>query len=193
MPRLRDLIFAGALLPAQVACGVPQASQNGPATPAASPTPELLRRENYPSLKRHAERWAAAYEREDYSALASLTYPRQVELMGGPEGMAKILSRALKAEGTEVLSTVAGEPEEVTRVGPQLFAIVPTTLRMKSPRGTLMGDGFLIGVSDDGGATWTFVDGSGGRNEAKIKTLLPAAAGKLRLPELGPLVLESGP
>ena len=147
----------------------------------------------YPSLKARAEQWAEAYVREDYEKVASLTYPKQVELMGGPEGMAGIMTRSLKGGGVKMLSIRVGEPEDVTSIGRQLFAIVPTVLKMKEPRGVLVGDGFLIGVSDDGGKTWAFVDGSGGRNEEKVKTLLPAAAGKLKLPELKPLRPEAEP
>lgn len=64
---------------------------------------------------------------------------------------------------------------------------------MREPRGVVAGNGFLIGVSGDGGETWSFVDGSGGRAEVKVKSLLPAAAGRLKLPELKPPVPATEP
>jgi hypothetical protein len=191
--KARLFMLLAALLPSQVACGQTPANRDDA---KSSPTPvssAATRQKSYPNLKEQAERWAEAYVREDYEKVASLTLPKQVELMGGSEGMARILTRSLEGGGVKMLSIQVGEPEEVIPIERQLFAIVPTTLKMREPRGVVVGNGFLIGVSNDGGETWTFVDGSGGRNEEKVKTLLPAAAGKLKLPELKPLVLETKP
>lgn len=192
--KARLFISLAVLLTPQVACGQTQANRGGA---KSSPTPAssaaATRQKDYPNLKAQAGQWAEAYVREDYEKVAALTLPKQVELMGGAEGMARILRRGLKGGGAKMLSIRVGEPGEVIPLGRQLFAIVPTTLKMREPRGVVVGDGFLIGVSDDGGESWTFVDGSGGRNEEKVKTLLPAAAGKLKLPELKPLALETKP
>jgi hypothetical protein len=167
------LILCAALLAAQLACG-----------PA--------RAKSYPNLKAQAERWAEAYVAEDYVRVASMTYPKQVELMGGPEGMAGILARSLEDGGVKILSLRVGEPEEAVTAGQRLFAVVPT-LKMREPRGVVEGNSFLIGVSGDGGENWTFVDGAGGRTDVVLKSLLPEAAGKLKLPELKPLVLATEP
>lgn len=195
--RLCNVILFGALFFSQVACGYPRTSQNTSKTspPLASTT--AAPRTDYPNLKIQAEELAKAFDRRDYERVASLTHPKLVGLMGGPKGMAAILARSMKrAEETEnvkFLSTTVGEPGEVIRVERQLFAIVPTTLRMRVSEGVLVGEAFMIGVSEDDGENWTFVDGSGGRNEEKIKTLFPAAAGKLKLPELKPPALEREP
>ena len=98
-----------------------------------------------------------------------------------------------EAENVKYLSTTLGAPEEAFKVERQLFAIVPTTVKMKTPEGVLVGKAFLLGISDDDGETWTFVDGSGGRNQEKMKKLFPGASDKIRLPDLKPPVLESEP
>jgi hypothetical protein len=189
--KARLFILLAALLSAQFACGPTRENRGGAQSAPASAS--ASRQKAYPSLKARAEQWAEAYVREDYGKVASLTYPKQVELMGGPEGLAGILSGGLKGGGVKMLSVRVEEPGDVVAIERQLFAIVPTELKWAEPRGVVVGNGFLIGVSDDGGETWTFVDGSGGRTEEKVKTLLPAAAGRLKLPELKPLRLEPGP
>lgn len=193
MTKLHNIILIVPLIFSQIACGQTQANQNSskPSTPPASPN--LSQTNSYPNLKTQARQWAEAFDREDYDKVASLTYPKQVVLMGGREEMARILSRSMKRDGWKMLSTRVEEPKEIIRIEQQLFAVVPTRLKMKAPQGVLVGNGFLIGVSNDNGETWTFVDGSGGRKQEKVETLLPAAAGRLKLPELNPLMLESEP
>jgi hypothetical protein len=195
--KLCNVILFGSLFFSQIACGYPQPNQIISITSTQSASPTSPPHKDYPNLKIQAEELAKAFDRQDYESVASLTYPKLVELMGGREGMAAILRRSMKqAEETEnvkLISTMVGEPGGIIRVERQLFAIVPTTLRMKVPEGVLVGKAFMIGVSEDNGENWTFVDGSGGRNEEKMKTLLPAAVGKLKLPELKPPVLEREP
>jgi hypothetical protein len=193
--KLCNLILFGALFFPQIACGHPQTPQSASTHPAASPV--LPPYKSYPNLKIQAEELAKAFDRQDYDKVASLTYPKLVELMGGREGMAAIMSRSMKrseeTDNAKLLSTTVGEPDSVTRIGQQLYAIVPTTLRIKVPEGVLVGKSFLIGISKDNGENWTFIDGSGGRNQEKLKVLLPEAADKLKLPESNPPVLEREP
>lgn len=187
------LILLAALLNLSVACGQTQGGRGVDKSSTASASPSPSRRKVYPALKEQAEQWAEAYVREDYAKVASLMNPKQVELAGGPERAARILSSNLKGAGVKMLAIKVGEPEEVVAVEGQLFAVVPTTLKMREPRGVVAGNGFLVGASDDDGESWTFVDGSGGRAEVMMKSLLPAAAGKLKLPELKPLVPAAEP
>lgn len=196
MTRLRNLTLIGSLFSSQIACGQTQVNQNASRHSTPSAYSKLSQQKGYPNLKMQAEQLAEAFDRKDYDKAASLTYPKQVELMGGREGMVGILNRVGKqaeAENMKLLSTTVGEPEEIIRIERQLFAIVPTTLKIKRPEGIFVGNGFLIGVSNDDGESWTFVDGSGGRNQEKLSSFFPGAAGKLKLPELKPLVLERKP
>ena len=187
MPKTFYLILLAALINSSTACAQTQRGRGRGESSAPSPS------KVYPSLKARAEEWAEAYVREDFVKVVSLMNPKQVELAGGPERAASVLSSTLKREGVKMLALEVGEPEEIVAAGGELFAVVPTRLKMREPRGVVVGDGFLVGASGDGGGTWTFVDGSGGRAEVMIKSLLPAAAGKLKLPALKPLELTAEP
>jgi hypothetical protein len=193
MTKADCLTLLVALLNFPVACGQTQVGQGRDKSAAAAASPASSTQKIYPGLKAQAELWAEAYVREDYVKVASLMNPKQVELAGGPERAASILAGNLKRYGARMLAIQVGEPDVVVSAEEQLFAIVPTELKMREPRGVVVGKGFLIGASNDGGETWTFVDGSGGRAEVMIKSLLPAAAGKLKLPELKPLELTAEP
>jgi hypothetical protein len=124
----------------------------------------------------------------DFARGADLTYPKLVELMGGRAQYIAIVQRAMKelqTDQTRLESFTVGEPRDVNQIDKEYYAIIPTTMKIKVPEGTLVGEAYMIGISADAGAHWTFVD-SGGRtiNKEMLKTLLPKAADKLRLPEV---------
>jgi hypothetical protein len=71
---------------------------------------------------------------------------------------------------------------------------VPTTIKAKTPKGRFAGEWFLIGVSNDRGEHWKFVDVFGKRlNAEQLKTIFPAVADRLRLPEHKHLLLRRVP
>ncbi|HEV2915297.1 MAG TPA: hypothetical protein VGX92_18605 [Pyrinomonadaceae bacterium] len=180
------LAFASQLALVRAQANTPKSSGTATSTPAAQS-------KDYPNLKAQAEELAEAFLRRDFYKVASLTYPKAVRLMGGRARMVAFLNRSMKqaeAENVRILSNTVGEPKEIIRVGRQLFAIIPATLKMKVPGGTLTGQSFLIGISNDDGENWTFVDSAGVTDRARLKTLFPAAADKLKIPEVKPPILE---
>jgi hypothetical protein len=105
-------------------------------------------------------------------------------LVGGREKMVELVRRDVeegKAEGYEPLSSTNSAPTQVLRVGGQTYAVLPYKLRMRAPKEILVSDAFMIGVSDDGGQTWKFLSGDSA-DDARLKVLIPDAAGKLKLP-----------
>jgi hypothetical protein len=146
------------------------------------------------SLKRAAEESCRAFVEGDFGKLADLTYPKLVALLGGRAKMIAFLEdgvREMKAQGAGVLSVTPGEPTQLTTVGRQRFAVVPSTMRLKVHDGVLVGRSFMLGVSGDGGKSWTFVNGDA-LDERRLKILFPAAAGRLKLPSPEPPTLEKG-
>lgn len=195
MGRFRIVIFVAAIA-SQIACGQTQTNQNT-SKPAATPASTAAsEQKEYPNLKAQAKELAEAFSRKEFDKVASLTYPKLVEMMGGHEKMASYMSEGvqqIEARKVKFFSYTIGEPKDIISVGPELFAIVPSTLKMKVPSGILTSQSFMIGVSKDRGENWTFVDGSGGVETEKLKLLFPAAADKLKLPEIKQPVLEREP
>jgi hypothetical protein len=64
---------------------------------------------------------------------------------------------------------------------------VPETIEVKTPQGTVRRNSYLLGISEDRGTTWKFVDGSG--DETLIAKLFPDIPGTLVLPKSGPAIL----
>lgn len=148
-------------------------------------------------LKRQPQQLCDAALAADYNTVADLTYPKLIEVMGGPERYLSAIAKAMKETQSDqfrVIAVEVGEPRDAVEVGGENYAIVPTTMKMKVPEGTLVGEAFMIAASRDGGQNWTFVD-SGGRNldQRMLKTLFPLAAEKLRIPEVKRPVLHRGP
>lgn len=192
----RSYILAFIILTfAQLACGQTRIAGGIAGPPAPGPvgvsTPEIDRAK----LKTQAEELNEAFVGGNFDKVADLTYPGLVRRIGGRTQMVAFLRQNMKemqAQGFDLLSVSVDEPKQVIKIGGQIFSILPTTMRAKTPRGVLVGKSFLIGVSDDGGEKWTFVDGSIGVDEQKLHVLLPAAADKLELPQEQPPVLEAG-
>ena len=153
----------------------------------------------FKNLKVQAGQLTDAVLRADYERAADLTFPKLIELMGGRQRFISVMETGMKevqSEQFRITSITVGEPRGVVEAESQIYAIVPTTMRIKVREGILVGEAFMIGVSKDGGKNWTFVD-SGGRSmdKSKLKILFPAAADKLRIPEIKRPVLyrESSP
>jgi hypothetical protein len=151
---------------------------------AATAAQERLGEEAAKRLQAQAEESGRAFLEGNYERLADYTYPKLVELIGGREKMIEVVRmgvEGMKAEGFVPLSSVPSAPVQVLSVGKQTYAIVPVKFKMRAPGQVLVSDSFMIAISDDEGKNWKFLSGAS-VDEAKLKVLLPDAAGKLKLP-----------
>jgi hypothetical protein len=149
-------------------------------------------------IRKLATENSAALTSGNYPRLVELTYPKVVEMLGGRDKMLETLRRGsedMKAHGSAILGAEVSEPEKVVTAGDKQFAIVPMTVRVQMPNGTLRSKGFLIAVSEDRGKTWTFIDGAGlvrepGKEKEKLAQILPDFPPQLSLPAREQPVLE---
>jgi len=177
-----------ALLVLQFGCGRQNTS---PTASSASPSDT-----RYPKLKVQADQLNQASLTGDDDRVVDLTYPKLIELMGGRDEFlanADAIRSEMEAQQLRVLSATAEDSKDIIEVNNQIYAIVPVSMRMKSPEGVLVGRSFMIGVSEDRGENWKFVSaGSGQLEPEQLKLIFPAAADKLRIPEDEEPVLEGG-
>ena len=116
--------------------------------------------------------------------MVDLTYSKVIEAAGGRNKMVSALTKGMKemeAEGVVVLSSTAGAPTQIVHASGSIYAVVPTTLKVKAQDGVFQTESSMIGISSDDGATWTFID-AGGKDQNELKKLLPDAPNKLNLP-----------
>ena len=178
-----------------VATGCGRASsQKNSNQPVRTQASEAVRNQR---IKEQAQEIADAMVRRDYPRLLDRTYPRVLELMGGRDVALAAIEREAKqfqTKDTGLVGVTVGEPREFVQVEKEGFAIVPTTMTIKVPEGTLVGEAFLLGISSDGGHNWTFVSSdAGAANPKMLQSLFPAAADKLRIPEVKQPVLHRKP
>jgi hypothetical protein len=152
-------------------------------TPAAanSPAPSV---ENYPALLAQAQEVNDAFRRRDFGRMVELTYPKVIEAAGGRDKMIAALAKGIKEmeiEGVSVISSTAEPPIQIVHVREWIYAVVPTTLKVKAKDGVFKTESSMIGVSSDRGANWTFIE-AGGKDHTELKNYLPAHAGALKLP-----------
>lgn len=147
---------------------------------------------DYPSLKIQAEELGKATVTGDFAKVVDFTYPKIVEAFGGREKMIAFLkgdSTQMKSDGFELEAMTIGEIKQIAKVESQVFAVVPITMKIKSPDGEALGESSIVGISNDGGENWKFIDGI---NQTKFKSKFPKAAEKIQIPaEQSPKAIEN--
>ena len=161
-------------------------------------SPNTQRNVDTARLKLQAQELSDATLNGDYARAADLTFPKLVTLLGGRAKYIANLKKGMAEMDTpqfKITSITVGEPQDIFEASQKHYAIVPTIMRMKVAEGILVGESYMIGISNDGGRNWTFVD-PGDRPSAKeaFRTLFGAAAAdQLRIPQIKRPVLYSGP
>jgi hypothetical protein len=183
--RLGFLITAILSLAFAIACNSAPPSQTGGAT--ASPSAGA---ESYPTLTAKTQEICDAFTKKDYLKVLELTYPKVVETGGGREKMMATMQdeiKGMETEGVVLLSTTPSPPINFVHEAGSIYAVVPITVKIKAQDGIYQTEGTLIGISADGGSSWTFIDAAG-EDEKKLRMLLPSTLEKLKLPEEKPPV-----
>jgi len=150
----------------------------------------------YPNLAIQARELNEAFGRKDYARFADLIHPKVIEMAGGRERMIAEMTKELKqmeAEGVVVLSSTCGEPTQFFRDGSEsLYAVLPTTSKIKAQTGIFQSESSMIAVSSDDGANWKLIDASG-KDQGELKKLIPGVADRLKLPpDKPPVKISNG-
>ena len=163
--------------------------------PTATPPtrPRVSDEDAKTNLLAQARKAADATVAEDWDTLIALTHPKVVKLSGGPAKMRQGLSKEF-SDDFKLTKCGVGEPGKFYEADGDLFALVPTPLVIRTGDGkTLAAAGNMLGISTDGGRTWTFVS-AGGTNDvdrAKLKTVVPNLPDDLTFPKGTPPMLIS--
>jgi len=161
----------------------PAIATQSPAGPAASAS-QATTSDSYPALVAQAQEVNDAFRRRDFARMVDLTYPKVIESAGGRDKMIASLAKGMKdmeSEGVAVLSSTAGAPTQIVHVSEWIYAVVPTTLKVRAKEGIFQTESSMIGISSDKGANWTFID-AGGKDHTQLLSMLPAPANTLKLP-----------
>jgi hypothetical protein len=126
----------------------------------------------------------------NYEKVLSFSPPEVVKMMGGK---AKAISyfaqsfQSLKDGGVELTDYVVESPSLIHREKDQIFVIIPTHFSLKAPKGKrALATGYLLAISIDRGATWSFADGAGLQDPNDRAALFPNLPREVICPAIQP-------
>ena len=178
MKKILYLLFFCLLILVQIACG--QSSQSNIKNTTKPQTAQTIT--SYPSLKIQAQEVSDATVNGDFGKVIDYTYPTVVELAGGKDKMISFMEKdfaQMKKDGLEMISATVGDAKQIEKIDDKLFALMDLTLKMKMPGGKVQGESSLIGISEDSGANWKFINGV---NQERFKKMFPKVAEKIQIP-----------
>ncbi len=133
------------------------------------------------SAKKSASRMQEAAKRGDWAKVLEYTYPALVERMGGKEKALAFMKK--QSQSIKFRSVKLGDATQAVRVGDKTIQVtLPTSVRMAGPINEAEIDSTLLGVSRDGGKTWTFVDV---QNPDQVRAVVPDVSPELKLVSRG--------
>lgn len=111
-----------------------------------------------------------AFENGDATGLIEKTHPSIYKLTGGKDAFERITKQAvdqLQAVDVKFLESELGEPTELYSAGDEEICFVPRISVMEVQGKKAKSTGFMIAIRPKDGGDWTFLDGSGLRNDAE--------------------------
>ena len=136
------------------------------------------------AISRDAQACADALMNGDLEGVVAYTHPRIVEMIGGTDAMVAIIKQGIekmKRDGVSFSSVSLGAASKAREIGGWLTSIVPQTIVMQVPGGTLTTESALLGISENGGANWVFVD-LGPISKAQLQQAFPEIADGIVIP-----------
>lgn len=116
----------------------------------------------------------------DSDGAASLTYLRFFERMGMDPAKAiqasATLNEQLRAAGARYTRFELGPPGQPFAGDGKLYVFIPYFIEMEARGKRRLQEAFLIGVSEDQGQSWKFVDGASSTPQ-NITTVIPSYGG----------------
>lgn len=111
---------------------------------------------------------------EDYIRFAKFVHPEVTKMMGGKANMIQITKASIdkmKKDGFFFSDLTFKNPTKFITNGNNLQFTITQEITMKTPKGKIISEYSLIGVSNDKGKNWFFIDTSGQSKEAMRKYL----------------------
>lgn len=118
--------------------------------------------------------------------VVDLTHAKVHEMLGGREKMLATLSETFglaRAAGHKLSKVEIGQPSSLGHDGKRLFLFIPYISVAGSNQQTTTIEAFYLGISEDNGASWKFVDGSR-MDQQSVKIFIPSYSGQPALPSV---------
>ena len=156
----------------------------GPAVSSVPPSTAAAARVAKEAARRDATAMYVAFLDGDLDRYASYAYPGLLKLFGGKLKLIATIEKerpSMEAKGLRIESAEVGAVTQLVETKSELQAILPLTQVMTVPGGEVHMPGSLLGISEDRGKTWTFMDSSKLTSE-NVRQVLPTYDPRLKLP-----------
>lgn len=140
---------------------------------------------------RDADAMQKAFLARDWETFARYVYPSFITSMGGKEMMIETVKDGLEnfeKGGVKMVSFTPELPLGIIRHKKELQAVIPVTLVMTIPPSTYRRQTYMLALSNDNGAHWSFINTSGIDREM-LKSIVPSLDRKLKIPRDGEMIV----
>lgn len=128
----------------------------------------------------------AQFENGDASGLLEKTHDSIYSLVGGKDSYKQVMEDSVKQimdMGIKFISADLKDPTKLYSAGDEEVCFVPRISVMEANGIKIQSTGFMIAIREKGAEQWTYLDGSGLRNnQALLWQLLPALERDIDLP-----------
>jgi hypothetical protein len=136
-------------------------------------------------VKNQANMVAKAMIAGDYKTLVNYMYPKAVQMGGGKEKMIALVTNGMqqmKTQGITFESVKVDAPGKFYKAGTEIHCLLPETIILQLPNARIASHSSMLGISGDGGKSWSFLDMNNASVE-KIKEILPNFNPELQIPK----------
>ncbi|ULQ56545.1 hypothetical protein KJS94_17985 [Flavihumibacter rivuli] len=131
---------------------------------------------------------AKALLNKDYKNFARYMHPKLIKAAGGEQTLMQRMdstNQLARQLGAEIKKILIGNPEKIHLYNQQLQCILPQTITLSSPMGTIELETSLIAISDDKGNNWHFLDALLYQSK-ELKESMPVLGEGLKIPLMKP-------
>lgn len=124
--------------------------------------------------------------KKDYKGFTAFTYAPIIEMAGGLDKMASYMEQSFKemeGEGFTIANVIIENCSKIIHTEKQLQCTLTEIIELKHTDGKLIQKSTLIGISNDKGITWTFID-THGETLKKLQETIKELSNELVIPKL---------
>ena len=124
--------------------------------------------------------------KKDYKGFTAFTYAPIIKMAGGLDKMASYMEQSFKgmeSEGFTIANVIIENCSKIIHTENQLQCTLTEVIELKHTDGKLIQKSTLIGISNDKGANWTFIDTHGATLKVLQETI-QELSNDLVIPEL---------
>lgn len=137
------------------------------------------------NAEKHGTAMAQLLLAKNYKAFAKYTYAPIIEMAGGDEKIAALIKKdfdQLETDGYYLLNCTIEKPLNIIRTNNELQCTLTEHIEMKVPNGRIISSSTIIGISNENGENWTFID-THGKDLKNLQTMLSNLSNQLDIPE----------